>query len=552
MAADGLNSAELTSRLAAIVESSDDAIIGKTLDGIITNWNGGAERIYGYSAGEMIGQSVLRLFPDDLAEELGPVMGQLRRGERVEHYATRRVRKDGQVIDVSVSISPIRDLTGTVVGAATVARDMTAQRALEARLRQSERTETVGKVAKGIAHDFNNLLGAIVGYAELVAEATTDRGIQADAGQIETAAHRAARLTRQLLVFSQRERTQPVVLDVNAVITDLRDLLRLRVNGRVELRYELAAGVPAIVADRFELEQVLLNLAANALDAMPSGGTVTVATGAAELSGADAGPGPGVNPGWYAELRVSDTGAGMSEEVARRIFEPFFTTKPVGRGVGLGLSTVQNIVAKSGGMVSVESEAGAGTTVRAYLPATERPVRRAAPAPVTPAARGDGEIILVVDDEPALLSVTARILRRNGYVALEAGRQDDALAVLASTDVDLVLTDSLMPGISADEMAVRVIEVRPRARVLRMSGFNEAVLGPQPEHAAERGFIQKPFTAETLLTRVRMALDSTALDSTGLSRPAVIPEGQPDRVGGPGSYPGMTLPGGTTERPWRP
>jgi two-component system, cell cycle sensor histidine kinase and response regulator CckA len=542
MATDGLRTAELTSRLAAIVESSDDAIIGKTLDGIITNWNAGAERIYGYSADEMIGHSVMRLFPDDLVEELGPIMDRLRRGERVEHYATRRVRKDGRVIDVSISISPIRDLTGTVVGAATVARDMTNQRAMEARLRQSERMETVGKVAAGIAHDFNNLLGAIVGYAELVAAAAGDRTIQADAGQIEAAAHRAARLTRQLLTFSERELTQPEPLDVNAVVTELRDMLRLRVNARAELRCELAAGVPPILADRFEFEQVLLNLAANALDAMPSGGTVTIATSLAELSGADASQHPGAHPGRYTELRVSDTGTGMSEEVARRIFEPFFTTKPVGRGAGLGLSTVQNIVAKSGGIVTVESGEGSGTTVRACFPATKQPARRPETAPVTPAARSDGETILVVDDEPPLLWATARILRRNGYVALEAGSQEDALALLASTDADLVLTDSLMPGMSADELAERVTDLRPDARVLCMSGINEALLGPGQAQTAVHEFIQKPFTAETLLTRVRLTLDS----------PAVIPQGQPDAVDEPGSYPGMTLPGGTTERPWRP
>jgi PAS domain S-box-containing protein len=538
MAADGLGGAELTSRLAAIVESSNDAIIGKTLDGIITNWNAGAERIYGYSADEMIGHSVLRLFPDDLAEELGPILDRLRRGERVEHYATRRVRKDGRVIDVSISISPIRDLTGTVVGAATVARDMTNQRAMEARLRQSERMETVGRVATGIAHDFNNLLGAIVGYAELVAAATTDRGIQADAGQIETAAHRAARLTRQLLIFSQRELTQPEPLDVNAVVTELRDMLRLRVNARAELRCELAVGVPPILADRFEVEQVLLNLTANALDAMPSGGTVTIATGAAELSGADA----SLGPGGFAELRVSDTGTGMSEEVARRIFEPFFTTKPVGRGAGLGLSTVQNIMAKSGGIVTVESGEGSGTTVRVCFPAATQPARPPETALVTPAARSDGEIILVVDDEPPLLWATARILRRDGYVALEAGSQEDALALLASTDVDLVLTDSLMSGMSADELAERVTDLRPDARVLCMSGINEALLGSGPAQTPAREFIQKPFTAETLLTRVRSTLDS----------PAVIPQDQPDGVDEPGSYPGMTLPGGTTERPRRP
>ena len=239
---------ELASRLAAIVESSDDAIIGKTLDGIITSWNPGAVRMYGYTAQEMIGHSVSRLFPPGHAGELLPILEQLRRGERVDHFETNRVRKDGTVIEVSVSVSPIRDAAGAVAGAATVARDITGRnraaaerRAMESRLRQAERRETVGLLAGGIAHDFNNLLGAILGYAALVsAAAAADGEVRADAEKIQAMARRAGRLTRQLLIFSQRELSQPEPVDLNVVVGEVQELASASIGSSIELRLELA------------------------------------------------------------------------------------------------------------------------------------------------------------------------------------------------------------------------------------------------------------------------------------------------------------------------
>jgi PAS domain S-box-containing protein len=513
---------ELVSRLAAIVESSDDAIIGKTLDGIVTSWNPGAVRMYGYTAQEMVGRSVATIFPPDRVGELAPILDQLRRGEAVDHFETSRVRKDGTVIDVSVSVSPIRDATGAVVGASTVARDITernriaAERSgMEFRLRQAERLETVGLLAAGIAHDFNNLLGAILGYAALVAAATAgDPEIRADAEKIQALARRAGRVTRQLLIFSQRELTQPEPVDLDAIVRDVRELLSVSIGSGIELRLDLAGGVPAVMADRGQVEQVLLNLAFNARDAMPGGGVLTMGTSLAELGEDDDALNPDASPGRYVKLSVSDTGTGMTAAVAARILEPFFTTKPEGLGTGLGLSTVHNIISRAGGSLRVDPGEGTGSGFRIYFPAMGGPAVPSAPENDEPAARGNGEKILVVDDEPAVREVVSRILRRNGYTTLEASTGQQALMLASSHEIQLLLTDSVMPGMSGAGLAKLLVGLKPGLPVLHMSGFNAGVLSPERVSSGELAFIQKPFTAEALLTKVHGTLGNRKWSKT--------------------------------------
>ena len=505
---------ELTERLAAIFESSDDAILGKTLDGVVTSWNAAAERMYGYTRAEMMGQSVFRIFPPDRAGELALILDEVRRGQRVRHLETQRVRKDGSVIDVSVSVSPIRDDSGAVAGAAAVTRDLTevnqaqaARQAAEARVRQTERLETVGQLAGGLAHDFNNLLGAITGYAGLVAEETaSDPGIRADVEQILAAAYRGAQLTRQLLMLSRQDPAPPVPVDVSAVVTGARDLLSASVGPEVEVRLDLAADLPPVVGDEGRLEQVLLNLAVNARDAMPAGGVLTISTARAqpgnevaerlEAAGRAAGS---------VELAVADTGSGMSREVARRIFEPFFTTKEADRGTGLGLSTVHGIITGMGGRVTVQTALRQGTTFRISLPAA---AGEAVPAPAgsapRAATRGHGEVILVVDDEPALLGVTSRMLSSHGYVTVEAAGYDEAVAAASSHKVDLLLTDSVLPGSSGAALAERVRALVPGVRVLNMSGYGSGRGNFAP--VAEAAFVQKPFTSRMLLDKVAAVL----------------------------------------------
>jgi two-component system, cell cycle sensor histidine kinase and response regulator CckA len=502
------------SRWAAIVESSTDAITGWSLDGVVTSWNAGAEKMYGYAASEIVGRNVSLVIPADRVGGLPDVLARLRQGERVAFVESTALRKDGSIIDVSFSVSPIRDASGAIAGVSSVARDMTElnrmeaeRRALEKQLQEALRLETLARLAGGVAHDFNNLLAVIVSYAGFVAEEVTEPGVRADVEQIQAAAHRGEALTRQLLIFGQREMTQPEALDLNVAVAEIRNLLSTSLGPEVDLRIDVAAAPAVIVADRGQVGQVLLNLAVNARDAMPEGGTLTIGTAFADLDAGYARVHPDVSPGRYVQLTVSDTGTGMSAEVAARIFEPFFTTKPVGQGTGLGLSTVHGIITQASGSVTVESVEGAGATFRIYFPAASAAAPAAHPVPAA-GGRGHETTIMIVDDEPAVLAATARILRKNGYATLEAGTHEKALSLAASQDFQLLLTDSVMPGMSGATLAERIAEFRPGVPTLHMSGYSAGTLSADRIREGEVAFIQKPFTAQALLDKVHALLGS--------------------------------------------
>jgi PAS domain S-box-containing protein len=503
----------LATRLAAIVESSADSIVSASLDGVVTTWNPAAERMYGWAAEEIIGQSTSLLIPPDMVAELVPIFQRVRLGEIIEPFETRLLRKDGSMIEVWLSDSPIRDTEGTVTGVSAITRDLTernragAQRsALEARLHQAERLESLGMLAGGIAHDFNNLLAAIMNFASFVAEETADQPeVAADAAQIQVAAQRAARLTRQLLTFSRREKPQPQVLDLNAIVTDITSLLSRTIGAHIELRTETAQDLPAIEADRGQVEQVLLNLAINARDAMPHGGTLAITTRLADLRDGDIGLNPGSSPGRYAELAVADTGTGISPQTLGRIAEPFFTTKPAGQGTGLGLSTVYGIITGAGGSLHVESEEGTGSTFRLYFPAVSS-ATVAAPAASPRVTRGHGETILVVDDEPGVLEATVRILRHHGYTTLDAATGEQALSLAATHGIQLLLTDSILPRIPGAALAERIASMRPGLAIVYMSGYTEGLPGPQPGPGQGAARLQKPFDQQALLEAVHTAL----------------------------------------------
>lgn len=364
-------------RLAAIVDSSSDAILGGTLDGVITFWNASAARILGYTAGEVIGRRVGEMVPLDRRGELDRVMERLRAGKPTGPFDTQRRRKDGSLVDLSVSVSPVRDARGAVVGAATVARDITEQvraeelrRALESQLQRAELMGTVGQLASRIAHDFKNLLSVVVGYAELAEDLTDDLELLGALKEIRFASDRAAGLADDLLAFGRGVRAEPVPVDLEVLIDGVSDLLRVAAGSRVELDIRRSpGGIPAVLADPGQLEQVLLNLVLNARDAMPEGGTVTLATRCLD-PGEKQAPAPGaIGGGRCVQLVVKDNGTGMSPEVAARMFERFFTTKP-STGTGLGLSAVHSIITDAGGTIEVDTAEGAGTAFRIYLPAT--------------------------------------------------------------------------------------------------------------------------------------------------------------------------------------
>jgi len=502
---------EARSQLAAIAESSADAILGMTADGVVTSWNAGAEQIFGYSRQEMTGTGIAVIVPPGRSGRLAVVLERIRAGETVTEIEAKALRKDGALIDVAYTISPLRGADGAVTGAASVARDVTERnraeadrRVLEHRLRQSERLESLGQLASGVAHDFNNLLAAIMSYAAFAEETTEKPEVRADVQQIQSAAERAARLTRQLLTFARREPAQPQPLDLNAIVDDVRNLLSRSIGASIELTVGLAPGLPVVAADRGQVEQVLLNLAINARDAMPGGGSLTITTSLAELDPTYCGTHPGARPGRYAELAVADTGTGMSAEVISHIFDPFFTTKSEDQGSGLGLSTVYGIITGAGGSISVDSEQGAGTTFCLYFPVAAPAAPQAADQ-AAPQATGKGQTILVVDDEPAVLAAAARILRSNGYATLEAASYEQAIALAQTRQFQLLLTDSIMPRMSGAALADRITGLRPGLPVLYMTGYGQ---GASPGSSDQPARIHKPFTAQTLLQAVHQALNA--------------------------------------------
>jgi len=467
---------------------------------------------YGWTRQQLLAMDVQQIRPpEDQAGALA-AMARLAPVDRTGPW--RHLRADGTVMYVMVST---HDLTFAGRPARlSVVEDVTQRERLERELRQSQRLESLGQLAGGVAHDFNNLLGVMGNYASFAAEdiaelAASDPRLaraHADLQHVIDATSRAAALTRQLLTFARREVAHPQVIDVNAVVRGLEDLLRRTLGEDIELIVTLGGEVSPVLADRGQLEQVLLNLVVNARDAMPAGGTLAVDTAEVDADEDYVARHPGLNVGRYVRLRVSDTGVGMSRDTADRAFEPFFTTKPPGEGTGLGLATVHGIVRQAGGRLSLYSEEGIGTTVSVLLPVTTSPVSAPDAVPER-AAQGGGRRVLVVEDDAALREVTRRLLARNGYEVLMAddGLHAVELARTYSGTIDLLLTDAVMPNLSGRETAERVVLARPGIAVLYMSGYAEPVLSTRGTFDGGVLLVEKPFTEQALLAKVAEALD---------------------------------------------
>jgi two-component system cell cycle sensor histidine kinase/response regulator CckA len=468
---------------------------------------------YGYPEPEFLSLTIRDLRPPEdaarLDEELRhrPAAGVVRTG-------IRHRTKDGRVLEVDIVARPI-EFAGRRARL-VLARDVTAQRQLEEQLRQSQKMEAVGQLAGGIAHDFNNLLTAILGSTQLLLHATPPHDPRReDLEEIRHAGTRAADLTRQLLAFSRRQVLAPKVLEPNAVVAHMDRMLRRLLGEDIELVTSLDAGAGAVSADPGQLEQVLLNLAVNARDAMPTGGRLTIATARVTLTEELAAPRPAhrLPPGDYACLAVSDTGAGMDQGTQAHLFEPFFTTKAVGKGTGLGLATVYGIVKQSGGYIWVYSEPGHGTTVKVYLPrvaaAADATAIVAGPAAEPPQVRGGQETVLLVEDATPVRSLARKSLEARGYRVLDAADGAAALAVASAHGgaIDLLVTDVVMPGMSGRELAERLAPGRPRMKVLYTSGYTDDAMVRQGVLTAGVAFLQKPFVPDVLARKVREVLD---------------------------------------------
>jgi two-component system cell cycle sensor histidine kinase/response regulator CckA len=486
--------------------AAPDAIL--VLDaGVIVHANDRAEELFGYPRAELLGRHVRMLF----TKASGAVYDERARLVRdrpsgpIGAITTTVRRRDGAEVPVESTSAIVETPQGRL--AISVVRDVTERAHAEqekARLRaetqvhRSQRLESLGQLAGGIAHDFNNMLGVIVNYANFVieeaeSEAPDLKMIAADARQVIRAGERGTDLTHQLLAFARREVVRPQVLDLNAVIGEVDEMLRRSIGEHITLLVRPGANLPPVTCDPGQIEQLLVNLALNARDAMPSGGNLVIDTEAHDDK---------------VRMRVSDSGKGMTPEVVEHAFEPFFTTKASGEGTGLGLATVYGIVTQAGGEVSIASSPGLGTTVTVLLPAAA--LSSVAPAPSGSApTHGRGETLLVVEDEAALRDVAGRILSGAGYRVLSAECGPEALALAARYEgaIDLLVSDVIMPGMLGKDLAERLSMVRPETRVLYMSGYAQPVLHTHGTLDPGVALLEKPFTATDLLTAVRRRLD---------------------------------------------
>jgi PAS domain S-box-containing protein len=492
-------------RFRELLETVELVAIMLDAQGRITFCNDHMLRVTGWSREELLGKDWFELcVPEQDRERLRSLFttpGSV--SDLPSHYENSILTRDGRRRLIAWDNTLLRNPDGTSMGTASLGRDVTDHRALEEQYRQAQKLESIGRLAGGVAHDFNNLLTVINAYSELLLE-TMD---ESDPGrvnliEIRKAGDRAAALTHQLLAFSRRQVLQPQTLDLNALVADAEKMLRRVISEDIEVATRLDPSLRPVRADAGQLNQVILNLAVNARDAMPSGGKLTIAT-----SNVATGPELPLTPGQYVLLTVTDTGAGISSDNLAHIFEPFFTTKHPGEGTGLGLSTVYGIVQQSGGHVHVESEPGRGATFRVYLPSVDGglPARASAPAQIDPAA--GRETVLVVEDEPEVRRVAVEILKSFGYHVLSAGNGGEALGMI-DRSVQLILTDIVMPGISGRELAEHVRRTRPDICILYMSGYayrtDPNAVFPRPGEA----YIQKPFAPASLAAKVREVLDS--------------------------------------------
>jgi PAS domain S-box-containing protein len=504
-----------------LMEAAPDAMVCMDADGRVAGINAQAELLFGYPREELVGQPVEALVPDQ-ARAVHP-------GHRAGYLANPRPRpmgagmelagrrRDGSTFPAEISLSAI-DTDGGILAVAAV-RDVTqrleaqAERGrLERQLHQSQRLESLGQLAGGVAHDFNNLLGVISSYAAFVAKEIARQGpgerwqsMSDDIEHVQQAAKQAADLTHQLLALARQEVIRPRAMSLNDTVAAMKELLMSTLGERIELIIDLAEDLPQILADQGQLERVLVNLAVNARDAMPGGGKLTIETAVEqvdELAASTTGP----SPGQYVTVTVSDTGCGIPPHLLDRVFEPFFSTKPQGQGTGLGLATVYGIITQAGGTVRIYSEPGHGTTLRVYLPVTVGAVGSAESPALAQA--GGGQVVLVVEDEPALREVTRRTLAENGYQVIAAASGTEALSLFTSRPehIDLLLTDVIMPQMQGKELADKVLALDPDTPVVFMSGYTQGLLSTQGVQEPGIHLIEKPFSEATLLTTLQQVL----------------------------------------------
>ena len=499
-------------RLATAVEQSAEAIVVTDAQAVIQYVNPAFERVTGYSRAESVGQNPRLLKSGRQGPEFYQDMwSRLIEGKAWSGQLTNR-RKNGSLYDAESTVTPVRGQDGKIINFVAVSRDVTYQRSIEEQLRQSQKMQAIGTLAGGIAHDFNNMLTVIGGYCGMLTADIAENDPHREAlEEIRNRTDRASALTRQLLAFSRKQLLNPKVLNVNQVVAGMSEMLQRLIGENIELCLVLADNLSSVKADVGQLEQVIMNLAINARDAMPVGGKLVVQTMMLRLEGLRETPLADFVPGDYVGIAISDNGVGMTDEVRAHLFEPFFTTKGLGKGTGLGLATIYGIIKQSGGHILVYSELGHGTTFKIYLPAVIDRIERKPPVTTVPPQQGH-ETILLVEDEDSLRNLSARILQNCGYTVLVAcnGREGLELAKKNRERIDLIVTDVIMPLMGGTDMVKELGPILPRARVMFISGYTNNALS---EHGVlDRGifFLEKPFTPIQLTQKVREVLDQSS------------------------------------------
>jgi PAS domain S-box-containing protein len=489
-----------------VLQAAPVAFIALDRGGRVQLWNPAAERAFGWSTAEMVGQPY-PLVPAGKETEFQALVARAIGGAAVVDVETQWRARDGQLREVSVSAAPLRGPGGEAAGVLFVLADATERKALEAEVRRAQKLEAVGRLAGGVAHDFNNLLTVINSCCDLLRLQYGATGPQHELlDAVRSAGERAAALTRQLLAFSRRQILQPRLLDLNLVVADLVKLLGRLIGEDITLELSLEPKPLLVSGDHGQLEQVVMNLALNARDAMPHGGRLEIHTQCVDLDETFAATHLEVRPGPYALLAVHDTGSGMDEAVRSHLCEPFFTTKGPGKGTGLGLATVYAVVKQAGGAIDFASAPGAGTTVHIYLPRVDT-APPAEPAPHQTPSAGGAETVLVVEDEPGVRHLISEVLRSRGYTVLEASNGIEALRVASAHmgPMHLLVTDVVMPHLSGRALAEHLTSLRPALKVLYLSGHTDDTVlrhGVQQDAA----FLQKPFSPDDLARAVRATL----------------------------------------------
>jgi PAS domain S-box-containing protein len=504
--------AETRRLLMVAIEQVPESVVTTDLEGTIVYVNPAFEQITGYSRAEALGQNprILKSGRHDAAfyEEMWHTIstGQVWQGQLVNR------KKDGLIFAEEAIIAPVRDEQGAIVNYIAIKRDVTLELQLEEQYRQAQRLESIGQLAGGVAHDFNNILTVITGYSELLLTQclSPDNPCREEVAEIQKAAERASILTRQLLAFSRQQRLKPQLLNMNEVINNLEKMLRRLIGEDITLVTNLAPDLGQIKTDPGQMEQVLMNLAVNARDAMPRGGQLILETTNVGSDQIQAATHLELTANLYTKLTVTDTGIGMDTETQARIFEPFFTTKEIGKGTGLGLATVYGIVQQSGGHIVVQSSPGQGTIFTIFLPQALQKTELSSSDWVSAATLFGRETILLVEDETSVSLIATKMLEARGYTVLATDGPETALTFCRQNKgrIDLLIADVIMPGMSGIELAERLSQLIPHLKVLFISGYSNEELDRYNVPAQDIDLLEKPFSSDALVRKVREILDA--------------------------------------------